>query len=273
MRDFARTILESDSLSDKLSTYDLVWDHQNHDYDLPLLPARSGKIIFSQKRMKFPKTSRLGERDKKAMALNSFANHELLAIEMMAAALLIYPHDSKNVQALKFKKGILKALREEQKHFRLYVERMNELGYEFGDFPLNDFFWRQMSSLKTPSQYLAVMSLTFESANLDFASYYQKIFQEMGDEKTAKILEIVLLDEITHVAFGSHWLNKWKGDKSLWDYYLEVLPFPITPARAKGIHFNEQLHSQALKNSDFVEKLSAYRDDFKITQRKEHRSL
>src|SRR5690606_37167787 len=143
------------------------------------------------------------ETDKKAVALNSFANHELLAIEMMASALLIYPH--KTEDDLRFKKGVLVALKDEQKHLSLYIKRLQSLGYEFGDFPLNDFFWRQMEKLKTPAQYLAVMSLTFEAANLDFAQFYSRIFQEQGDLETARILQTVLEDEIAHVALGAHW--------------------------------------------------------------------
>ena len=135
------------------------------------------------------------------MALHSFANHELLAIEMMAAALLIYPHEKEEQK--RFKRGVLSALKDEQKHLGLYIARLNELGYEFGDFPLNDFFWRQMDKLKTPSQYAAVMALTFESANLDFAQFYAKIFRSFDDEKTASILDVVLKDELSHVGPGA----------------------------------------------------------------------
>src|SRR5690606_40652598 len=60
--------------------------------ELPSLPGRRGVLQFSEQKMKFPKSQRLNENDKKAMALHSFANHELLAIEMMAAAILVYPH-------------------------------------------------------------------------------------------------------------------------------------------------------------------------------------
>jgi len=67
------------------------------------------------------------------------------AIEMMAAAILIYPHSTE--EDVRFKKGIVTALKDEQKHLSLYIKRMNELGYEFGDFPLNDFFWRQLEKV------------------------------------------------------------------------------------------------------------------------------
>ena len=80
---------------------------------------------------------------------------------------------------------------------------MNEFGVEFGDYPLNDFFWRQLSDIDSFDDFFATMSLTFEAANLDFANFYQKVFSEIGDQKTANILKIVYEDELTHVKLGS----------------------------------------------------------------------
>ena len=262
--DFAKQILSGCSLEDKYFSQNIKWDSWK-PFELPAAPGRTGKLEFSEKQIKFPKAPSLNNTDKKAIALHSFANHELLAIEMMAAAILIYPHATED--DIRFKRGIVSALKDEQKHLGLYISRLNELGYEFGDFPLNDYFWRQMPKLKTANQYTAVMALTFEAANLDFAQYYSKIFRSYGDEKTAGILDIVLEDEISHVAFGSHWMKKWREDKDLWNYYLESLPFPMTPARSKGIGFDPFLHEKAMNDSDFSHKLDLYEDDFKITKR------
>ncbi|MFP5385078.1 MAG: DUF455 family protein [Bacteriovoracia bacterium] len=263
-KDFARLILEGETLQDKLLDSSVEWEAWS-SYELPVLPGRKERISFSEKQMKFPKVVHLKETEKKAMALHSFANHELLAIEMMAAALLIYPHHSED--DVRFKRGILSALKEEQKHLQLYIGRIQEFGYDFGDFPLNDFFWRQMPKLRKPEEYTAVMSLTFEAANLDFAQYYSKIFRELGDDETAAILDIVLEDEIGHVAFGAHWMKKWRQDKNLWDYYLSSLPWPMTPARSKGISFDPSLHQKAMSDEDFIEKLKNYDDQFPVTKR------
>ncbi len=263
--EFARKILSGETLEDKLLSHSFEWDKWQ-PHDLPNSPGRTGRLAFSEEKLKFPKMARLNENDKKALALHSFANHELLAIEMMAAAILIYPHVTED--DVRFKKGILTALKDEQKHLSLYIKRINELGYEFGDFPLNDFFWRQMAKLKSPAQYTAVMALTFEAANLDFAQYYSKIFRDFGDEVTANIMDEVLADEITHVAFGAHWMKKWRADKDIWDYYRSSLPFPMTPARSKGFGYDSVIHGKAMNDESFIDQLSAYDDDFLITKRK-----
>ncbi|MFA5583038.1 MAG: DUF455 family protein [Bacteriovoracaceae bacterium] len=264
-KDYFRSILEGSSLEDKLEVTTFNWDEWS-EYSLPAYPSREEKIKFSSEQLKFPKKDSLRIDEKKAMALHSFANHELLAIEMMAAAILVFPH--KTDDDIKIKKGIFTALKDEQKHFKLYVNRLNELGFEFGDFPLNDFFWRQMPSIKSMGEYFAVMALTFEAANLDFAQYYKNVFLSFDDHKTAQILDIVLEDEISHVALGSYWMKKWRVDKSLWQYYLDSLPWPLTPARSRGIGFDPLLHSKAMGDDDFISQLKTYEDPFRITKRK-----
>ena len=262
--EFARSVLEGETLAHKLSSPTVEWSDWK-PYSLPSQPGRDHVLKFSDEQLKFPKANRLNEDDKKAIAIHSFANHELLAIEMMAAALLVYPHRTE--EEVRFKRGILTALKEEQKHLQLYIGRIEELGYSFGDFPLNNFFWRQMEKLSTPEQYTAVMSLTFEAANLDFAQYYANLFRQLGDTKTAFILDTVLEDEIGHVAFGAHWMKKWRQDKSLWEYYQSSLPWPLTPARSKGIHFDPAIHQKAMNDEEFTRTLDSYQDPFKITQR------
>lgn len=268
--DFALHILKSGYLEDKMFYPDSIEFNTSHIegkyFDLP---KRSEKITLTNKQVRFPK-GHFHLDEKKAKALHSFANHELLAIEMMAQALLIYPHNTDELK--RFKRGILKSLRDEQKHCMLYVRRLQEIGYDFGDFGLNDFFWKQMNKLKTPSQFLSVMSLTFEAANLDFANHYYKIFKEIEDHKTANILKVVLEDEISHVNLGVHYLGLWKKNQSLWDYYLSQLPWPLTPARSKGQFFDKDLRIKAQMEDSFIDNLISYKDDFAITSRKQWKS-
>lgn len=229
-------------------------------------PVRAKRVEFSDKQFKFPRGN-FHEKEKVAVALHSFANHELLAIEIMAAALQKFP--ATNDQERRLRKGIVQAMREEQKHFKLYHERLNELGYEFGDFPLNDFFWRYFQRIESMPQYLSVMALTFEAANLDFATYFAQVFRENGDEKTASILDIVLEDEIGHVALGARYLNLWKEDKSLWEYYQACLPWPLTPARSKGKKFFKDPRKLAKLGEDFIDSVEGYQDKFTVTNRRE----
>lgn len=268
-KEWAQHLLMGSGLDDKLiheKNLEVNFTDSFSSFVLPTNPGRTLKLQFNNKQIKFPKRGSFHHDDRRALALHFFANHELLAIEMMATALLRYPDVTED--DLLLKKGLIKTIIDEQKHLKLYLNRMKDLGLELGDFPLNDFFWRQLEKLKTPANFYSLMSLTFESANLDFATYYEMCFNEVEDAETAKIMKIVLEDEISHVALGAKWLNQWRGDKKLWEYFFESLPFPITPARAKGVTFNRDARIRAGLDDEFIDILEKYRDPFGITNRR-----
>lgn len=261
----AEQILFGESLEDKL--LDLgAFDPKGKlvRTERKIIPGRNKNITFSEEQVKFPRAGSFHLKEKRALALHFFANHELLAIEMMAAALLMFPEVNES-----FKKNLIATIKDEQKHFLLYQNRMKQLGIEFGDYPLNDFFWRQFSSIKTPEEFYALVALTFESANLDFAIFYRDIFKEVEDSECEKIMSIVLEDEIKHVARGRNYLESKIKPSELWEYYKGLLPDKVTPARSKGIKFFDEPRLKAGLSEDFVENQRNYRDEFKVTDRKE----
>lgn len=261
------------SLDDKLTKLDEVdFNWKWSPIKLPQYPAREERIKFSQTQIKFPKPNSLHDKNKKAQAIHAFANHELLAMEMMALALLYYPHDHSDKGSIRSKLGLLASLRDEQKHFKLYIKLLDNMGFKFGDFPLNGFFWSKMKSFETMEQFLAGMSLTFEQANLDFATYYRDAFLQIGDTSSAAVLNTVLEDEIRHVALGVHILNHNNMNEDLWEYYCEVLPFPLTPSRAKGMVINREARRKAGLSEHFIQSLIEYDDQFRVTKRKQWKS-
>ena len=62
---------------------------------------------------------------------------------------------------------MLQTLKEEQEHTQLYIQRMSECGIQFGALPLSGYFWRAVSKMENPMDYVAGLSLTFEQANLE----------------------------------------------------------------------------------------------------------
>ncbi|MBT3980088.1 MAG: DUF455 family protein [Bacteriovoracaceae bacterium] len=266
--ELARLILESTNLKDKLIFFEpkpTITDVPQ--YLLPALPGRSKKHSITNKKAKFPKKGTLKDLSQRAKALHFFANHELLAIEMMAAAYLMFPQKTK--EDLLFKKGLISTLIDEQKHFKLYVERINELGVEFGDFPLGGFFWSFMPKINSVESYLASVSLTFEAANLDFAKYYMNLFHELGDTSSADIMNTIYTDEIVHVSFGRSHMQLLHSNQKLWDSYIEYLPEPLTPERSKGIEVDIEARVKAGLSDQFIKNVQTYTDDFPITKRKE----
>ncbi|MCR9202956.1 MAG: ferritin-like domain-containing protein [Halobacteriovoraceae bacterium] len=265
--DFANHILSLGSLENKLLDSEIISDYNfNFQPQRFSIPVRDEEIAFSDEQLKFPKKGALKNERERGKALHFFANHELLAIEMMAQALLLFPEMGERSQKL-----LLKTLSEEQTHLKLYISRMNELGIKFGDYPLNNFFWSYMDKVETLPQFFSVISLTFEQANLDFCLHYKRVFAEVGDEKSANVLETIYQDEIKHVARGRLEVDERKkeDDLSLWNYYKQILPEPLTPARAKGIGFDKEGRKKAGLQKSFVENLETYKDNFSVTNRRQ----
>lgn len=222
----------------------------------PELPGRPPDLAFDRRKMydgQFQGTTKLTDPRARGMILHYFANHELLALEIMSLALLRFVDAPRP-----FRMGIAGTILEEQDHLRLYIQRMNELGIEFGDLPLNSFFWRTMKDIGSPSEYAAAMSMTFEQANLDFALHYEDLFRAAGDVQTADILRRIHDDEIRHVQHGVTWLQRFHSTESLWDCYKRHLNFPLTPSRAKGPFFDIEGRRRAGIDESFIRELQIF---------------
>ena len=194
---------------------------------------------------------RLANATDRGRIFHSFANHELLALELMALTLLRFPK-----APTAFRRSLIATMLEEQEHLQLYIRAMEERGVGFGDFAVNGFFWNSMSGAKTLSEFLSMMSLTFEQANLDYCLHYRDALRDVGDDGGADVLQQVYDDEIGHVRVGLEWFHQWREQgQSLWDSYRQALPHSMTPERAKGIGFDFAGREAAGLPKDFVDRL------------------
>src|SRR5437764_2824695 len=209
LRQFAERVLFGTSLEDKLYCPHLVTDfHPGPPLAAPENPGRPTELRFKplhSGKADFPSLHRLEDERERGRLLHFFANHELLATELMALALLRFPD-----APAAFRRGLWQTLKDEQMHTRLYVQRMRECGIEFGELPVSGYFWRSVASMESPLDYVARLSLTFEQANLDFCRHFARGFDAVGDAETAALLERIYRDEIGHVAYGLKWFRKWK---------------------------------------------------------------
>jgi uncharacterized ferritin-like protein (DUF455 family) len=251
IRDFALRILTATSLDEKLLTCEEFTDFTPGK---PLFfnePSRPEGMHFKtrSKEDKLPPFHEHHDPYKRALCLHRFAGHELLAVEIMAYVLLLFPDAPKT-----FRKGLLNTLIEEQGHVKIYIERLKALGVNFGDFDLYKHFWSHTPHLTSPLQYVSMMSLTFEMANLDFAPLYGKSFERNGDHESAKLMAQIFNDEIMHVRFGFRWLQNFKQQHlSDWQAWTESLPPKIHPRRAKGFVFHEDHRKMAGVSQEWID--------------------
>ena len=258
LREFAEQILFGTTLEEKLHAPDVITDARpGTALATPVAPGRPQNLIFKPHatgKSDFPGLHRLEQKSERGKLLHFFGNHELLATELMALVLLKFP-DAPPA----FRQGVLRTLRDEQEHTRLYIERMKTCGVMLGDFPVSGYFWRCVASMEHPIDYVAGLCLTFEQANLDFAGHYGRSFATVGDADSAKLLEKIYRDEIGHVAYGLKWFRRWKNPgESDWEAFCRTLKFPLSPQRAKGFSLNIEGRKAAGLDDQFIAQLNVY---------------
>lgn len=103
----------------------------------------------------------------------------------------------------------LQVAAEEAHHFSLLRTHLQSLGCDYGDFPAHTGLWDMTA--KTADDVLARMALvprTLEARGLDATPAMQAKLRKVGTPAAlaaVDILDIILRDEIGHVAIGNRW--------------------------------------------------------------------
>ena len=232
VREFCVSILSLGDLESKLrrprsQSGDLLPDDDRHPALLVSSPNRDPELTMGSGTERLPRLNQLRDPRARIECLERFANHELMAIELFAWALLAFPDLPAGLR-----RGFLRVLEEEQIHLGLYLERLRDLrapssptaistagsgsqdedDAPFTTLPLGNYFWQQVPVLSAspygPRAFLAAMGLTFEQANLDYSLLYRDAFRDAGDEETARVIERVHRDEIGHVRLAATWIRR-----------------------------------------------------------------
>ena len=97
---------------------------------------------------------------------------------------------------------------DEARHFGLLRARLLEHGHDYADFPAHNGLWEMCE--KTAHDGLARMALVprvLEARGLDVTPAMIEKLRALGDGSTADVLEIILREEVAHVAAGTRWYH------------------------------------------------------------------
>jgi uncharacterized ferritin-like protein (DUF455 family) len=103
----------------------------------------------------------------------------------------------------------LRVAAEEAHHFSLLRAQLQSMGHDYGDFPAHTGLWDMVE--RTKGDIVARMALvprTLEARGLDATPPMQAKLRKVGSSDALKIIEIldiILRDEVGHVAIGNHW--------------------------------------------------------------------
>lgn len=97
---------------------------------------------------------------------------------------------------------------DEARHFTMLSGRLAELGFAYGDFDAHNGLWEM--AVKTADSGLRRMALVprvLEARGLDVTPGMIARLRGNGDDASAAILEVILREEVAHVAAGSRWYH------------------------------------------------------------------
>lgn len=169
----------------------------------PIRPELFAKLQF--------KKQSLTTTEGRGILIHSLAHIELNAIDL-AADIAWRFHGMPD----SFYRQWIKIAQEEAQHFELLRDHLQSLGYQYGDFPAHNGLWEMAERTKHDLlARLALVPRTLEARGLDASPPVKAKLVSAGDHRAGEILDIILRDEIGHVAVGNHWYRYLCGLQSL----------------------------------------------------------
>lgn len=173
---------------------DLVMDEPNQS-----IPGRPNKPIIVPPQQ--VKQRSLNTLEGRAVLLHALAHIEFNAINLALDVIWRYS-DMPDA----FYGDWLCVAYEEVLHFELLTQRLQAMGYKYGDFPAHDGLWDMAERTKDDVvARLALVPRTLEARGLDACPIVRAKLAHAGDEEAAAVLDVILRDEVGHVALGNKW--------------------------------------------------------------------
>jgi uncharacterized ferritin-like protein (DUF455 family) len=215
-------------------------------------PGRPALLRQARRGERTPRQAALTDPHYRARTLHAFLHHELQAAELMCWAILAFPDAEQE-----FRRGLLAICLDEIRHLNLYADHIRALGHAVGDFGVRDWFWKRVPSCRTPLEFVAVMGMGLEAANLEYAPDFAARFRAVGDEAGAAIQERIAAEEVAHVGFATRWFARWTGGCDF-EAWAAILPPPLSPWVMHGEPIAFDARRRAGMSEAFLTALRAY---------------
>ncbi len=139
----------------------------------------------------------------RAALIHAIAHIELNAVNLAWDAVYRFPAMPREFQA-----DWIRVAAEEARHFRLLRDHLRELGCDYGDFPAHHGLWEMACRTACdPLVRMALVPRVLEARGLDVTPGMMQRLGKHGDMRAVAILEVILREEIGHVAIGSRWYH------------------------------------------------------------------
>lgn len=192
-----------------------------------------------------------------ATLVHSIAHIEFSAIDLALDAVYRYPQMS-----LGYKLDWLEVAADEIRHFKMLLELLNELGFDYGDFPVHSgLFDAANNTAHNLLDRMAIVPRYFEASGLDVSPQIIKKLQNKRKlpkvAKLIEILDVIQNEEIVHVLKGDKWFKfVCRQEDKTEEVYFEILERYDLMAKHRP-HVNAKARKEAGFSCDEIIKLGA----------------
>jgi uncharacterized ferritin-like protein (DUF455 family) len=187
----------------------------------------------------------MGTHEGRAALIHSLAHIEFNAINLALDIIWRYAGMPES-----FYRDWARVASEEALHYSMLSAHLKTLGWTYGDMPAHDGLWEMAE--RTAGDLLARLALvprTLEARGLDASPLVRDKLAAAGDSAAAAIIDIILRDEIGHVAIGNHWYRHLCQARSL----DPIAEFPKLAAQYRAPRMRGPFNLPARRAAGFTE--------------------
>lgn len=141
-----------------------------------------------------------------AALIHSIAHIEFNAINLALDAVWRFPD-----LPTAFYENWLQVAWDEVRHFRMLRAHLQRHGFNYGDFPAHEGLWNMCEATRHDvASRMALVPRTLEARGLDATPVIQAKLRKVGTPaalEAVSLLDVILREEESHVAFGNHWYH------------------------------------------------------------------
>lgn len=135
--------------------------------------------------------------------LHRHMNNEIGSMEIASQTLADFPD-----APWELRMQLARQVYDESRHVEGLYRRLRELGGYKGEFPIANFEWQVVNTRETIAERLAIENRTLEAGQMDLLGTLCNLWRAAGDERTATLLDAILVDEVSHVRYANRWIKK-----------------------------------------------------------------
>lgn len=207
-----------------------------------------------------PKIKNFNTIEGKKYLLHTILHIEYSAIDLALDAALRYQN-----LPLQYYSDWLEVANDEVRHFIMLENLLNELGGEYGDFPVHKNLFEAMENTPEFLRRMAAVPRYLEANGLDQNPKIMEKLKSNNDpfnRKILKALEIILEEEVDHVTKGDVWF-KYACDEQNLPYdetYLEIIEDVFPGSTKRKMDLNFEARKKAGFSCDVLKILSKKQD-------------